>query len=77
MNLLEKIGIITVGSFVNGIEKVNDCIKAKTGCDLIEKMGEQAEKEEKERQEHWGRWALKKLAKRTMFGIFGGYMSSK
>ncbi|WP_444368371.1 hypothetical protein, partial [Prevotella sp.] len=53
----------------------------KTGHNYMQELGrrliEQEKKEEKERQEHWGRWALKKLAKSTVSGIFGGYSSSK
>lgn len=81
MNRLEEIAVKAVAAYANGLFKINDYIEKKTGHNYMQKLGrrliEQEKKEEKERQEHWGRWALKKLAKSTVSGIFGGYSSSK
>ncbi len=81
MNRLKEIAAKAVAAYANGLLKIDDYIEKKTGHDYMRELGkrliEQEKKEEKERQEHWGRWALKKLAKSTVFGIFGGYISSK
>lgn len=81
MNRLEEIAAKAVVAYANGLLKINDYVEKKTGHDYMQELGGrligQEKKEEKERQEHWGRWALKKLAKSTVSGIFGGYMGSK
>lgn len=77
MSFLYEIGARTLGGFSKVVDKVNNYIEDKTGYDFVSELGKQVEKDEKERQEHYGRWALKKLAKGTLLGIFGGYMSCK
>ena len=70
MNRLEEIAVKAVAAYANGLFKINDYIEKKTGHNYMQELGRRL-------IEHWGRWALKKLAKSTVSGIFGGYSSSK
>lgn len=55
----------------NGMLDFNETIKKSTGIDVGEKMLEMQENDERLRKEKPVQWTLKKVAKGTIFGLFG------